>query len=326
MLLARLALIAVAVAVVGVVNAHPARLIYNHVAGERVTVHVTDCDRERRRLDCRGTWRDSAGRTHEGRVHGAHSHEVGRRVSAQAGPVGVYVGGLARQWVWLAVPVITVLALLGTAVAVVWLGLRTRAHGRELLARPGALLAEPRRIRRAADGRTLVSLRPAAAPPRHDPTPLPGGKPREKTSPVLDRVLRLAANPARRERFIAARDPSGAVRFIIERRPTGADQPETWLLAPDGEARGVVRRLEGTPFRAQFLRADGERVGSVKPDPQVPETINRFIVRDRSGRRVATVGPGTFLRWACHIEPDADPLVRDLTLVLTVDLIRLVQA
>lgn len=207
MLVARPALLAVVVALVGVADFHPARLIYNQVAGEQVTVHITERGHVHKSRRCRGTWRDAAGRTHEGPIKGAYVDEVGHRVSAQAGPVGVYVGGLTRQWVWMIVPAITGLALLGAVVATAWLGPRARVQGRELPARPGALLAGRRRIRHAADGRTPVSLRPVPAPPRHTPMSPPGGKPRKKTGTALDGVRHLAANPARRERFLAAQDP-----------------------------------------------------------------------------------------------------------------------
>lgn len=171
----------------------------------------------------------------------------------------------------------------------------------------------------AADGRTFVVLRPVPAPPGHVPVSLPGSKPGKKSATIFDVAFHLAANPRRRERFLAAQTPSGAVRFIIERRPAGANHPETWPLTAEGQARGVVRRLDGSPARVQFLRADGQRVGSLKHDPQSPKPADRYLVRDRSGRHVATVGPGTFRRWARHIEPGTDPLLRDLVPALLAD-------
>ncbi|ACY96567.1 hypothetical protein Tcur_0981 [Thermomonospora curvata DSM 43183] len=60
-LAARLTLLATVVALIGAFNCYPALLIYNQIAGEQVTVHITECRYERKSRHCRGTWRDSPG-------------------------------------------------------------------------------------------------------------------------------------------------------------------------------------------------------------------------------------------------------------------------
>lgn len=310
-LAARLTLLATVVALIGAFNCYPALLIYNQIAGEQVTVHITECRYERKSRHCRGTWRDSAGRVHEGTVKEVWHGEEGRRVSAQAGPVGVYAGGPSRQWVWLTAPVITGVALLVGTVMLSWAMVRVRVHGRALLSRPGALPAGRRRRADigAASGPGAARSRPGVSSglktreeERHD---LRRGVPPGRQSPP-PRAFPRRADPLRR----------GAVHH---RAPPRRGEPSGDLAADcrgSGPWRGAAPGRVACPRPVPARRRAARRLTETRP---AAAQAGRYLVRDRSGRHVATVGPGTFRRWACHIEPGTDPLLRDLVPALLAD-------
>ncbi|WP_157995753.1 hypothetical protein [Thermomonospora amylolytica] len=329
MKIARLAAIAALIMIpftgLGLACSYPLVALHTHLAGEDVVVRVGECEFRGRRSSCEATWRDGSGRLRHGTVGAAHSDDEGRDVIMRAGPAGrLQERNLGFFWVMMVFPAL----FYGSIVAVpAWLlvvSRRSAAAARELLTRPGALLVGRGRIRHA-DGRVMASLRKAEAPPGYTPVSLPGAKSRKKTSSILDAATSLASNPTRDERFRAVVTPEGRKMFLIDRRPGGSTLPETWLVDPAGTPRGVVRRLQDHPFRAQMMDARGTRVGSIKMAPGSEKALRptSFVIRDGSGRHVATMTPAGLRNLACHVEPDADPLVRDLVLVLALDLGRL---
>jgi hypothetical protein len=297
----------------------PVVLGYTFLAGDKATAQVTTC-RHAKRVSCHGNWQDARGRRGSGHISGVGRDDVGRSVEVRIGPLGPYAGGLGRSW-----PLcLTALPILLAPPFTVVMMRRTlgpgRAFARRLLAEPpgdATLLSITSTKATGADGQEHASLHRIDAPPGFQPADLPGRRPRQKPQSAFDAAAGLARAATE---FATVSGPGGEPVFVIERRGFAEYEPETWLLDPGGTAHAVIRRVSWYPARFELLRADGDRLGTIRPPDNVKS--GAFVTRDQHGRQLAVMA-ASGRRWVLRVEPGTPPLLRDLSLAFLFDSARL---